>query len=186
MCALDAKILRDAVLVCLENIRFEAYVHVNALLWKVAFAELLALTNRNNAVSESGLGLNLMELNALYEYLWNVGVLLQSDGCLDILNPAYRTWPKVHEGDMVSTNVYRRLKKNKIEEMEELNSFTTRADVVRYTEVFKKQLGLFGLDILTSLERTMGNYLKVRPFPTTTIIIRSPYLNRLSLFVGYK
>jgi hypothetical protein len=30
-CALDANILRDAVLVRLENIRFEAYVHVNAL-----------------------------------------------------------------------------------------------------------------------------------------------------------
>jgi hypothetical protein len=99
-----------------------------------------------------------------------------SDGCLDILNPAYRPWPKVHEGDIVSTNFYRRLEKNKIEEMDELNSFTTCADVIRYTEVFKKQLGLFGLGILTSLERTMGNYLKARPFPATALIIRSPQL----------
>ncbi len=45
MCALDQNILRDAVLVRLENIRFDAYVHVNALMWKVAFAELRALTN---------------------------------------------------------------------------------------------------------------------------------------------
>ncbi len=57
MCAMDANILRDAVLIRLENIRFEAYVHVNAFMWKVAFAELRALTNRK-AVAESGLRLN--------------------------------------------------------------------------------------------------------------------------------
>ncbi len=67
MCTLDANILRDAVLVRLENIRFEAYVHDNALMWKVAFAELRALTNRN-AITESGLGSNPMELNALSDY----------------------------------------------------------------------------------------------------------------------
>jgi hypothetical protein len=43
MCALDQSILRDAVLVRLENIRFEAYVHVNALMWKVAFYEPLPI-----------------------------------------------------------------------------------------------------------------------------------------------
>ena len=43
LCAMDENVLRDAVLVRLENIRFEAYVHVNALMWKVAFAELRAV-----------------------------------------------------------------------------------------------------------------------------------------------
>ncbi len=160
MCALDANILRDAVLVRLENIRFEAYVHVNALMWKVAFAELRALTNRKS-VAESGLGLNPMDLNSLYEYLWNMGILLKTQSCLDILDPEFRPWPKVHEGDTVSANFYRRFDKNKAADMAELNSFHTRADVTRYTEVLKKQLGLFGDEIITSLERTMGNYLKV-------------------------
>jgi hypothetical protein len=50
--AMDANVLRDAVLVRLENIRFEAYVHVSALMWKVAFGELRALTNRK-AVQQS-------------------------------------------------------------------------------------------------------------------------------------
>jgi hypothetical protein len=68
MCALDANILRDAVLVHLKNIRFKAHVHVNALMWQVAFAELRVLTNRK-FITEAGLGLNPMELNALYEYL---------------------------------------------------------------------------------------------------------------------
>jgi hypothetical protein len=180
MCALDANILRDAVLVRLENIRFEAYVHVNALMWQVAFAELRALTNRNS-ITESGLGLNPMELNALYEYLWNVGVLLRTDGCLAILEPAYRPWPKVYEGDAVSAKFYLRLEKNKVEHMAELNNFTARRDVIRYTEVLQQQLGLFGAGILTSLERTMGHYLEV---PSTTLpfwnfhppVLRSPIL----------
>ena len=57
---MDENVLRDAVFVRFENIRFEAYVHVNALMWKVAFAELRALTNRKT-VAESGLGLNPLE-----------------------------------------------------------------------------------------------------------------------------
>jgi hypothetical protein len=134
--------------------------------WKVAFAELRALTNRKS-VTESGLGLNPMELNSVYEYLRNMGVLLKTDGCLDILEPEFRPWPKVHEGDTVSDNFYRRLKKNKAADIVELNSFNRRADVTRYTEVLKKQLGLFGAGILTSLKRTMGNYLKVTFYSTS-------------------
>ncbi len=81
----------------------------------------------------------------MYEYLWNIGVLLKADGCLDILDPELRPWPKVHEEDTVSDNFYRRLDKNKAADMAELNSFHhRRADVTRYTEVLKKQLGLFG------------------------------------------
>ena len=164
MCALDANILRDAVLVRLENIRFEAYVHVNALMWKVAFAELRALTNRK-AVKESGFGLNPMELNELYEHLWNVGVLLQSEACLDVLQPHYRPWPKLHAGDAVSDKFYSRLHSTQATDMAELNGFTTRQDSLRYTLELKTQLALFGIGINTSLERTMGHYLQVSTQP---------------------
>jgi hypothetical protein len=143
MCAMDANILRDAVLIRLENIRFEAYVHVNAFMWKVAFGELRALTNRK-AVAESGLGLNPLELNDLYDHLWNLGVLLKSENWILVLQPTYRPWPKVHEGDAVSCKFYSRLEKYKEKDMEELNDFTTWADVVRYTEELQKQSGLFG------------------------------------------
>ena len=134
MCALDQNILRDAVLVRLENIRFEAYVHVSALMWKVAFAELRALTNRKT-VTESGLGLNPMELNELYEHLWNMAVVLKTQDCLSVLDHEFRPWPRLHEGDAVSAIFYARLEKNKVEDMEELNAFKTRVDVLRYTEV---------------------------------------------------
>jgi hypothetical protein len=111
-------------------------------------------------VAESGLGLNPLELNDLYDHLWNLGVLLKSDNWMSVLQPNYRPWPKVHEGDAVSTKFYSRLEKNKEKDMKKLNDFTTRADVLRYTEELQKQLSLFGDGILTSLQRTMGKYLQ--------------------------
>ena len=42
---LDPNILRDSVLTRIEQIRFQAYIHVNAIMWKVCFQELRALTN---------------------------------------------------------------------------------------------------------------------------------------------
>jgi hypothetical protein len=104
LCAMDENVLRDAVLVQLENTRFEAYVHVNALMRKIAFAELRALTNRK-AVQESGLDMNPMELNELYDCLWesydclwNMSVLMQSEKAMDIFkpgkeSPSHSPWP---------------------------------------------------------------------------------------------
>jgi hypothetical protein len=122
LCAMDANVLRDA------------YVHVSALMWKVAFGELRALTNRK-AVQQSGFGLNPIELNELYDYLWNMGVFMQSEQGMDVFKPEYRPWPKLHEGDDVSIRFYERLERSKVADMAELNAFTTRLDVVRYSQV---------------------------------------------------
>ena len=162
LCAMAANVLRDAVLVRLENIRFEAYVHVSAFMWIVAFAELRALTNRKE-VQQAGFGLNPMELNELYNYLWNMGVFMQSDQGMDVFKPEYRPWPKLHEGDDVSTRFYERLERSKVADMAELNAFATRVDVVRYSQELKQQLALFGRGIVISLQRTMGHYLQVQP-----------------------
>ena len=160
LCAMAENVLRDAVLVRLKNIRFEAYVHVNGLMWKVAFAELRALTNRKT-VRESGFGLNPLELNDLYEYLWNLGVKLQSNSAMDVFDAEFRPWPKLHEADAISRTFYERLDRNKQAHLLELNAFRTRVDVVRYSQELKTQLALFGTGIVTSLQRTMGHYLKV-------------------------
>ena len=160
LCAMAENVLRDAVLVRLENIRFEAYVHVNGLMWKVAFAELRALTNRKT-VRESGFGLNPLELNDLYEYLWNLGVKLQSNSAMEVFDAEFRPWPKLREADAISRTFYERLDRNKQAHLLELNAFRTRVDVVRYSQELKTQLALFGTGIVTSLQRTMGHYLKV-------------------------
>jgi hypothetical protein len=75
---LGANILRNSILTRLENMHYEAYVHVCAILWKIAFEELRGLTNKKT-IHDSGVGLNPMKLNDLYDHMWNLGTLLQSD-----------------------------------------------------------------------------------------------------------
>ena len=53
----DPNILRDSVLIQMECLYFEAYVHVGAIMWRVVFKELRGLTN------SKGLELNPMALN---------------------------------------------------------------------------------------------------------------------------
>jgi hypothetical protein len=53
----DPNILRDSVLMQLECLYFEAYVHVGAIMWRVIFRESRALTN------SKGLELNPLALN---------------------------------------------------------------------------------------------------------------------------
>jgi hypothetical protein len=119
---------------------------------------------RATTVQQSGFGLNPMELNELYNYLWNMGVFMQSDQGMDVFKPEYRPWPKLHEGDDVSRRFYERLERSKVADMAELNAFTTRVDVVRYSQELKQQLALlFGRGIVISLQRTMGHYLQVQP-----------------------
>ena len=56
---LGANILRDSILTRLENMHYEAYVHVCAILWKVAFEELRGLTNKKS-IQDSGKVLTLI------------------------------------------------------------------------------------------------------------------------------
>ena len=81
-------------------IPFECYVHVNAIMWRVVYRELRALTN------DGAMDLNPMELNDVYEEVWNVGVLLMSDEALSILDEDYRPWPIVKEGTEESRHFY--------------------------------------------------------------------------------
>ncbi len=76
---LGPNILRDSILTRLENLHYEAYIHCCAIMWKSVFQELRGLTNSANM-------LNPLELNDLYDHLWNVGVHLQSDEPLSILD----------------------------------------------------------------------------------------------------
>jgi hypothetical protein len=69
-------------------------MHTCAIMWKVCFQELRSLTNTKQ-LSEVGMNINPMELNDVYEHVWNLGVLLQTNDCRTILQMTYRPWPKV-------------------------------------------------------------------------------------------
>ena len=156
---LGANVLRDSVLTRLENLHFEAYVHTNAIMWKVAFEELRGLTNKKD-LQVVGVGLNPLELNDLYDHLWNLGTLLQGEDAFSILDTGYRPWPRVRYLQAPSRNYYNYLESNKIAEIQELKSFEQRADLEIYRPILLEVLKLFGLSIHTSLERTLGQYLK--------------------------
>jgi hypothetical protein len=156
---LGANILRDSVLTRLENLHYEAYVHVCAVLWKIAFEELRGLTNKKT-IQDAGVGLNPLELNDLYDHLWNLGTLLQSDDRLTVLETTYRPWPRVRYNEAPSNNYYTHLEKLKTAERAELRLYELKPDLEVYKTIFQEVLHLFGTAIHTSLERTMGKYLK--------------------------
>ena len=91
----------------MEIVHYECYVHVNAIMWRVLYRELRAITN------DSSLHLNPLEINDVYEEVWNVGVLLRSEEALSILDLDYRPWPKIKEGTEESINFYKVHDRNK-------------------------------------------------------------------------
>ncbi len=131
-----------------------------------------------------------MELGDIYDHVWNLGLLLQSDESLDVLKSDYRAWPKVREGEAGSIKFYAVLHRSRSspspykplciclirtlnlsiylsltislreEDLEELRQYEGRDDVDNYKTVLREVLHLFGNANLKPLERTMGKYLK--------------------------
>ena len=77
------------------------------LMWRMVYRELRALTN------DGMINLNPMELNEVYEQLWNVGTLLRSEDALTIFDDQYRPWPKIHDGTEASDEFYKVHDRNK-------------------------------------------------------------------------
>ncbi len=106
------------------------------------------------------MNINPMGLNDVHEFLWNLGMLLKTEECLTILQPEFRPWPKVRENEEGSINFYRVLERTRDQDLTELREYERRADVNTYETVLRDLLSLFGTAILTSLQRTMGKYLR--------------------------
>ena len=154
-----ANILRDSILTRIQDQRFEAYVHANAILWKVLFHELRALTNTTK-ISDAGLGVNPMEINDLMDHLWNVAVVLKGEEALQVLDDEFRPWPKVRVCEAASLRFYAKLERTREADLKELRNYETRVDIITYRDKLITILNLAGQAIHTSLEYTMGKYLK--------------------------
>ena len=57
-------------------------------MWRQVFRELRALTN------DKTMKVNPLQLNELYDHLWNVGELLTTESCLELFDDDFRPWPK--------------------------------------------------------------------------------------------
>jgi hypothetical protein len=101
-----------------------------------------------------------MELSDIYEHVWNLGLLLQTEDCLSVLQSEYRPGPKVREEEVCSAHFYAVLDRSREEDLAELRLYAGREDLENYEPVLREVLHLFGAAIITSLERTMGNFLK--------------------------
>ena len=135
---LDANILRDSILVRMELIHFECYLHVNASMWRLVYRELRALTN------DSTLNLNPLEINDLYDYLWDVGSLLECEESLTIYEDGWRPWARVKGGTEASMKFYAVHDRHKQRDMDILRKYKGRTDIAEYKIILQKVLSLFG------------------------------------------
>jgi hypothetical protein len=147
-------ILRDTVLMQAECTHFEAYVHINAIMWRVVFRELRGLTN------SKGIEINPMELNNLYEHLYDLGIMLQTDNCLAVFETGFRPWPHIFKTKGRSRKFYDKVDLNLKEDLERLNNFNTREDCEKYSGLLRQVLKCFGMGIIESLDYTMKKYLR--------------------------
>jgi hypothetical protein len=95
-------------------------------MWRVMYRELRALTN------DKKLALNPMELNDLYEEVWNVGALLQTDNSLSIMEHGFRPWPRVKEGTEESWDFYDIHDRNKAADLVVLRKYEDQEDLESY------------------------------------------------------
>jgi hypothetical protein len=135
---LNANILRDSILIRLETLQFQAYVHVCAVMWRQLYRELRALTNDN------GLELNPLDLNTLCDDLWEIGTLLRGNEAMHIFDSHFRPWPKVRIEEVFSQKFYTIHERHREVELEELRAYRTRPDIDLYKNVLCDVLRLFG------------------------------------------
>ncbi len=68
--------------------------------------------------------------------------------------------PHVRCNEPASQNFYSKLEQDKVAERTELRRYETKEDIDVYLPILMEVITLFGIAIHTSLERTMGKYLK--------------------------
>ncbi len=81
------------------------------------------------------MGLTPLEINDLYDHLWNVGVVLQSEDSLQIFEDGWRPWPRVRDGSECSWDFYDIHERHKAADLTILRAFERREDVAVYTQV---------------------------------------------------
>jgi hypothetical protein len=149
---LEANVLRDSVLQRLELFHFQAHTHTCAIMWECAFKELRALTN------SSDVDLNPLELHDVHDCLWTVGVKLQGDSPLTVLDE--RPWPKVRPDDPAAQRMHAKLETGAAEKKATLRLDRRGENKKEHNVVLTDVLRLFGEGIHEPLTRTMGHCLK--------------------------
>jgi hypothetical protein len=96
----------------------------------------------------------------LYEYVYDVARLLQTDNSLTIFEPNFRPWPHIFQDCVRSKKFYAGIDRHLERDLIALQNYEQREDSMKYKTLLRKILALFGLGIIDSLEYTLGNYLR--------------------------
>ena len=106
-----------------------------------------------------------MELNTLYEYLYDLGKMLQTERNLEVFEgpsaavAGFRPWPHVYKDKGRSQAFYKTVDANLESDLQRLRLDQNREDIVKYRGIVQNVLRCFGIGIIDSLEFTMKDYL---------------------------
>lgn len=92
--------------------------------------------------------------------MYDVALLLQTDNCLAIFKPNFRPWPHIFQDRGRSKKFYAGIDRHLERDLIALQNYEDREDSVKYINLLRKILALFGLGIIDSLEYTLGKYLR--------------------------
>ena len=101
-----------------------------------------------------------MELNSLYEYLYDLGLQLQTEQSLGVFENGFRPWPHVYKSGGRSKKFYSRVDADLSDDLLRLRNHALREDSETYLGILRDVLRCFGEGIIESLSFTMKHYIK--------------------------
>ncbi len=109
--------------------------------------------------------MNPIELNTLYEYLYDLGKMLQAERNMEVFegpsaaSAGFRPWPHVYKNKGRSQAFYETVDANLESDLQKLRLDQNREDIQKYRGIVQDVLRCFGIGIIDSLEFTMKDYL---------------------------
>jgi hypothetical protein len=101
-----------------------------------------------------------MELNSLYEYLYDLGLQLQTEQRLGVFEDGFRPWPHVYKSGGRSKKFYSRVDADLRDDLLRLRNYALWEDSETYLGILRDVLRCFGEGIIDSLSFTMKHYIK--------------------------
>ncbi len=80
-----------------------------------------------------------MELNSLYEYLYDLGIMLQTENSImRVSDNGFRPWPHVFKSNGRSRRFYEKVDLNIGDDLQRLNNFKNREDSEKYCGLLRQ------------------------------------------------
>ena len=108
----------------------------------------------------AGIELNPLELNSLYEHLYDLGTILQTNQCMVLFEEGFRPWPHIYKNKGRAKKFYKAIDGDLNEDLQRLRPQLEREDASKYTGIMCEVFGCFGSGIIDSLEFTLKKYLR--------------------------